>query len=128
MLKPVLQKNDKKANIFIITVSVVVFVAVAFLANVKFLTGLDLGFNVHVFALFNAIVNSMVSILLVWAFIAVRSRKYDQDCCLTHSLGTGAYSATSCLGLGLQGCWYHNKRRLPWLQRQTTITSQTDCM
>ena len=77
MLKPVLQKNDKKANIFIITVSVVVFVAVAFLANVKFLTGLNLGFNVHVFALFNAIVNSAVSILLVWAFIAVRNRKYE---------------------------------------------------
>jgi putative membrane protein len=77
MLTPVLKRDDKKANIFIITVSVIVFVAVAFMANVKLFSGLSLGFNVHIFALINAVINSLVSVLLIWAFAAVRNKKYE---------------------------------------------------
>ena len=76
MLTPVLKKNDKKANLLIWVVSFVIFGAVVFLTNVKILTGLNLGFNVHLLALFNAVINGTVSILLVWALIAVKNKQY----------------------------------------------------
>lgn len=76
MLAPVLKKNDKSAMLFIVTVSVVVFGAVVFLTNVKLFKGVSLGFNVHVLALLNAIINGTVSVLLVWAFVAVRKKNY----------------------------------------------------
>lgn len=74
MLPPVLAKNDKKANWLIIGVSLVVFIAVAALTRVKL--DVDLGFDIHVFATINAIINSIVSVLLVAALIAVKQRKY----------------------------------------------------
>ena len=76
MLTPVLKKNDKQAKALIWIVSFVVFAAVAFLTNFKPLQGLDLGFNVHILALFNAVINGTVSILLVWALIAVKNKQY----------------------------------------------------
>jgi len=76
MLTPVIKKNDKQARLLILTVSFVVFAAVVILS--KFKLNVDLGFNVHVFALFNAVVNSMVSILLVWALIAIKKKNYIQ--------------------------------------------------
>ena len=74
MLTPALKKNDKQARLLIITVSVVVFLAVALLS--KFKLTLHLGFDVHVFALFNAVVNSMVTLLLVWAMVAIKNKSY----------------------------------------------------
>ena len=62
MLQATLKKNDKKAKLFIFTVSFVVFIAVAFLS--KFKLNVDLGFDVHVFAMINAIINSCVMLLL----------------------------------------------------------------
>jgi len=76
MLTPVIKKNDKQANLLIWTVSLVVFGAVCFLTNVKVLTGLNLGFNVHILALVNAVINGTVSILLVWALMAVKNKNY----------------------------------------------------
>lgn len=76
MLSPLLKKNDKQARLLIFTVSFVVFAAVAVLSRVEL--KVDLGFDVHVFALINAVINSMVSILLVWALIAVKNKKYVQ--------------------------------------------------
>jgi len=76
MLNPVLQKNDKTAGLLIWVVSIVIFVAVAFMANVKLFKGVDMGFNVHILALINAIINGTVSVVLVWAFIAVRQKNY----------------------------------------------------
>ena len=73
-LKPSMIKNDAKANVLIGTVSVVVFVAVAFLA--KFTLPLQLGFNVHVFATFNAVINSLVALLLVVGLIAVKQKNF----------------------------------------------------
>jgi putative membrane protein len=75
MLAPVLQKNDKLAAWLIGAVSVVVFLAVAVLAQVKL--DVDLGFDVHVFALANAVINSMVSVLLLAGLWAVKQRKYE---------------------------------------------------
>ncbi|NDC42716.1 MAG: DUF420 domain-containing protein, partial [Chitinophagia bacterium] len=75
MLDIALKKNDKQANLLIITLSVVVFVAVAFLKYVKF-PGLTLGFNAHILALVNAVINGTVSVLLVAALLAVKQKKY----------------------------------------------------
>jgi putative membrane protein len=75
MLTPVLKKNDKQAQLLIITVSFVVFAAVVLLSRYKL--ELNLGFNVHIFALFNAVINFMVSVLLISALIAVKNKKFD---------------------------------------------------
>src|SRR4051812_20149880 len=74
MLTPVLKKNDKNARLLILTVSVVVFMAIAFLA--KFKLEVDLGFNVHVFAKINAVLNTCVAILLIAALVAVKNKRY----------------------------------------------------
>src|ERR1700757_2204402 len=69
-----LQKNDKQAKTLIWIVSVVVFAAVAFLS--KFKLQLNLGFDVHVFALVNAIINSTVTVLLIAGLITAKQKKY----------------------------------------------------
>lgn len=74
MLKPLFKKNDKQARLLILTVSFVVFAAVVLLS--KFKLEVDLGFNVHVFALINAVINSCVSVLLIAAYIAVRKKQF----------------------------------------------------
>jgi len=72
--QPALHKNDKKATLLIIVFSVVVFAAVSFLTQVKL--NINLGFNVHLFALANAIINSIIAVLLILALIAVKRKKY----------------------------------------------------
>jgi putative membrane protein len=72
---PSLVKNDKKAKSLIWIVSVVVFVAVAFLAS--FRLNLNLGFNVHVFAQANAVINSLVAALLIAGLVAVKQKNYE---------------------------------------------------
>jgi len=74
LLQPVLTKNDKQARLLILVFSFVVFAAVSFLTQVKI--HVDLGFDVHLFALFNAIINSIIAVLLVAAFIAVKANHY----------------------------------------------------
>ena len=75
MLQPSLTKNDKKAKLLIYAVSFVVFAAVVFLS--KFKLQADLGFDVHVFAKINAIINSMVAVLLLAGLFAAKQRKYE---------------------------------------------------
>ncbi|MBL7724183.1 MAG: DUF420 domain-containing protein [Chitinophagaceae bacterium] len=74
MLKAVLVKNDKKARTLIYLFSFIVFAAVVLLSRVKL--DVDLGFDVHLFAQANAIINSAVAVLLVAALVAVKSKKY----------------------------------------------------
>jgi putative membrane protein len=74
MLEPLLKKNDKKSRIIIWSLSVIVFAAVAALSRVKL--EWNPGFDVHVFAGFNAGVNSIVSVLLVAGLVAVKQKKY----------------------------------------------------
>ena len=74
MLQPTLEKNDSKAKVLIWTVSIIVFVAVVILSKVKLV--LDLPFNVHVFATVNAVINSMVAVLLVAGLITAKSKNY----------------------------------------------------
>ena len=75
MLQPSLTKNDKKAKLLIYTVSFVVFAAVVFLSKYKL--DVDLGFDVHVFAKANAIINSMVAVLLLAGLFSVKQKKYE---------------------------------------------------
>jgi putative membrane protein len=75
MLPPVLAKNDRKAHWLILVFSFVVFVAVSALSRIKL--DVDLGFNVHFFAQLNAILNSIVSLLLLAGLAVVRQGKYE---------------------------------------------------
>ena len=74
MLPPPIEKNDKKAKLLIYTVSVVVFAVVALLSKYKL--NVDLGFNPHVFALANAVINASVCILLMAGLVTVKQKKY----------------------------------------------------
>jgi putative membrane protein len=74
MLPPALAKNDRKANWLIIVFSLFVFLLVGYLNRIKL--EVNVGFDVHIFALFNAIVNSIVTVLLLLALIAVKQKKY----------------------------------------------------
>jgi putative membrane protein len=74
MLAPAWKRNDKKASLLIITFSVIVFIAVSALSRIQ--VNVDLGFDVHLFAKANAIINSLVSVLLVVALIAVKNKRY----------------------------------------------------
>ena len=71
---PDLRRNDKKAKIIIWAVSIIVFAAVALLAEIKL--NVNLPFNPHIFATVNAFINSIVAILLVAALVAVKSQKF----------------------------------------------------
>lgn len=71
---PYLKRNDKKARILIWTISIVVFIAVALLSKIK--QHISLGFNPHIFASLNAVINSIVSLLLISGLIAVKSKKF----------------------------------------------------
>ena len=74
MLEPMLVKNDAKARVIIIAVSIVVFLAVAVLSRVQ--VHADLPFDVHIFAKLNAIINSIVSVLLIAGLWAIRKRQF----------------------------------------------------
>ena len=69
-----LQKNDRKARILIYSFSFIVFVAVTLLERVTL--DVDLGFDPHVFALMNAIINSTVAILLIAGLFSARRGFY----------------------------------------------------
>jgi putative membrane protein len=74
MLVPVWKKNDRKASVLIIGFSVIVFVLVTLLSRVKL--EVNLGFDVHLFAQTNALINSIVAVLLIAALVAARQGKY----------------------------------------------------
>ncbi len=72
--QPVFKKNDLNARTVIWTVSVLVFIGIAFLSGVKLDTKLN--FNPHIFATINALINSCVAILLIAALFAVKAKNY----------------------------------------------------
>ena len=74
MLPPVLSKNDKLASRLVWLFSFIVFTAVVILGRVKL--EVDLGFDVHVFALVNSVINSLVALLLIGALWAVKTGRY----------------------------------------------------
>jgi putative membrane protein len=74
MLQAAWKKNDVKAKWLIYVFSAVVFTAIVLLSRIKL--NVNLGFDVHLFAKANAIINSCVAVLLVAALIMVKQRKY----------------------------------------------------
>lgn len=74
MLNAVMKKNDRQARWLIGIFSVVVFAVVVSLGRIKL--DVQLGFDPHVFAKINAILNSLVAILLVVALAAVKKGNY----------------------------------------------------
>lgn len=74
MLNAAWKKNDKRANLLIWIFSFVVFAAVVLLGRIKL--DVNPGFDIHVFAQINAMINSAVAVLLVSALLAVKAKKY----------------------------------------------------
>ncbi len=74
MLEASIKKNDKKATLLIFIFSAIVFVAVVFLSRIKL--EVELPFNVHVFAKINAVINSLVSFLLLVGLLSVKRGNY----------------------------------------------------
>jgi len=68
------QKNDKKAKRLIWLFSAIIFIVVALLSNFKL--KINLGFDVHLFALANAFINITITVLLIIALVLVRRGKY----------------------------------------------------
>ncbi len=77
MLPASIKKNDKQAKWLIGIFSFVVFGVITVLGKMPKLE-VDLGFDIHIFAAINAIINSIVAVLLTWAYVAVRQKKYLQ--------------------------------------------------
>lgn len=68
----VLQKNDRLARMLILTVSFVVFAIIVLLS--KFKLQVHPGFDIHIFAKANAVINAIVAVLLLLALIAIKNR------------------------------------------------------
>lgn len=75
MLQASLIRNDRKAGWLIGIFSFVVLALV--IVTGRFKLDVQLPFNVHVFALFNALINATVAVLLVAALLAVKGGKYQ---------------------------------------------------
>jgi putative membrane protein len=74
MLDAVWKKNDVRARSLIIGVSIIVFGAIAALGRIKL--NVQLGFDEHLFAKINAVINSTVSVLLLAGLASVKNKKY----------------------------------------------------
>jgi putative membrane protein len=74
MLPPSLEKNDKKAYWLIGIFSVVVFSVVVALSRIQL--NVKLGFDVHIFAAANAVINALIAVFLVVALVAVKNGNY----------------------------------------------------
>lgn len=74
MLLATWKKNDRKASILIVLFSIIVFIAVSALGRITL--KVNLGFDVHLFAMANAIINSIVAVLLLSGLVAVKMKRY----------------------------------------------------
>jgi len=75
MLSATLKKNDKQATWLIGIFSLVVFLVVTFLSGFKL--DVAVGFDVHIFAMFNAAVNATIAVCLLAALVAVKTKHYQ---------------------------------------------------
>ena len=74
MIPPAWKKNDRKAITVILVFSAIIFIAISALSRLHL--KINLGFNAHLFAKANAVINSVVALLLVCGLIAVKAKKY----------------------------------------------------
>jgi putative membrane protein len=75
VLPPSIKKNDKLAYALIIVVSVVVFAAVTFLSRFKW--EVNLGFDKHIFAHLNALINTFVALILLGGLYAAKQKRFN---------------------------------------------------
>ena len=68
-----LQKNDRKASWLILSFSAFIFLAITALERVTL--NVNLGFNPHLFALVNAVINTMVALLLLVGLYMAKTRR-----------------------------------------------------
>lgn len=73
-MSQIIQKNDRKAKVLVWIFSIIIFIAVTALERVTL--DVTLPFDPHIFALTNAIINSIVAILLVAGIITAKRRQY----------------------------------------------------
>lgn len=76
MLQPSLQKNDKRAKQLIIAFSIIVFAAVTILGRYNLAGKVNFSFDVHLFALANAIINGTVALLLLAGLFSVKQKEF----------------------------------------------------
>jgi putative membrane protein len=69
-----LSKNDKKARTIIFSFSIIIFLLISFLGRYKM--NVALGFDEHIFASANAVINSIVSVLLLAGLFFARMGRY----------------------------------------------------
>ena len=77
MLKPLLQKNDRRAKTLIFIVSFVVFATVTILGKYNLAGKVSLSFDEHIFALINAFINATVAILLIAGLMTVKNKNFE---------------------------------------------------
>ncbi|MEN9548437.1 MAG: hypothetical protein RIR12_1028 [Bacteroidota bacterium] len=76
MISAVWKKNDQKAKWLIGIFSVIVFVVVTVLGKYNLAGQVQVPFDVHVFALCNAIINGLVAILLIAGLLTAKKGVY----------------------------------------------------
>ncbi|MBS1929033.1 MAG: DUF420 domain-containing protein [Chitinophagaceae bacterium] len=76
MLHPVLKRNDKKAKWIIGTATVIVFILMTILGKYNLAGKVNLPFDKHIFATLNAIINTVVSGLLIAGLITAKRKYY----------------------------------------------------
>ena len=72
-MKKLITKNEKKSNWLIWTFSFIVFTLVVALDRVQ--VNVKLPFDANIFALFNALINSIIAVLLIIGVIAIQQKK-----------------------------------------------------
>lgn len=77
MLKPMIEKNDRKAKILIFTSSFIVFALVTVLGKYNLAGKVDLSFDEHIFAMINALINSTVGLLLIAGLLTVKNKNFE---------------------------------------------------
>lgn len=71
-----LPKNDRKARIIIFSFSLVIFILISALGRYKL--DVNLGFDEHIFARANAVINSVVAVLLLAGLFSARAGQYTR--------------------------------------------------
>lgn len=77
MLKPLIEKNDRKAKIVIFTSSFIVFALVTVLGKYNLAGKVDLSFDEHIFAMINALINATVGLLLIAGLLTVKNKNFE---------------------------------------------------
>lgn len=69
-----ISKNDKKARVIIFSFSIILFILISALGKYKL--DVNLGFDEHIFARANAVINSIVAVLLLAGLFSAKTKRY----------------------------------------------------